>query len=150
MANATARTALSGVQPKAVHAGVNAVKFSYVASASHSGTDVITLGKLPRGAIVDEVILLDTLPAGAASLPSVLNIELGDAGLVDRYLSVSLNTVVLTRATGGVGYLVSVSDAADVLYQTVRATCGATHVQSASQGFEILVMYHMDQTKISG
>src|SRR5688572_19035127 len=143
MANATGRHALAQVQAKAVHAGVNAVRLDFVASASHSAIDIVTMGQIPHGAVYDDVILLDTLPPGATSLPSVTNLTLGVTGAANKFLSVSLNTLVLTRATGGLGYQVSLSDAAPAMYETINAVFGTTHVQSVGQGFSILVKYHL-------
>lgn len=146
MANATADKAGSGAQPRTLHEGQNVVRAKYVADAgiSHSATDVIQCVKVPRGAIIDEVVLLPLV--GEGSTPAAVTVQVGDGVDPNRYISASFSATVILRATTGLGYKYDeshISDAAGDMWDTIDLTLDAGAI-SASQGFYLTVKYHLD------
>lgn len=148
MANANADKAESGVFPRSVHAGAVAVRAKYVAAAgiSHSATDVIQCVKIPRDAIIDEVIISPLV--GEGSTPAVVVVQVGDGADPNRYISSSWSAAAgPLRAQTGLGYKYDsshISDAAGDLWDTIDVTLDAGAI-SASQGFYLTVVYHNDE-----
>ncbi len=142
MADNTASYAQSGVQPKTVHAGANVVRARYTADQSHSATDVIQMVKIPRDAIIDDVVLCPAV--GVGSQPAALTVQVGDGGDPNRYLSASFSSTALLRATSGLGYKYDISDDAAVAYDTIDVTVDAGAL-TVSHAFDLIVTYHMDE-----
>jgi hypothetical protein len=145
MADATGDKAAAGIQPRGIHAGANVVRAKYVAEASHSATDVIQMVKLPNRAIVDDIVLAPLGGGtGEGSSPAVLVVSVGDGVDPNRYYSGSWSSTLVARANmAGIGYQISISDAAAVQFDTVDVTINAG-VLSVSQGFYLTVFYHND------
>ena len=145
MADATADKAKTGVPPRTLHAGANVVRAKYIAEASHSATDVIQMVKIPRDAIIDEVVISPLV--GEGSSPAVLVVSIGDGADPNRYQSASWSATLILRAITGLGYKYDsshISDAAGDLWDTIDVTLDAG-VLSASQGFYVTVTYHNDE-----
>lgn len=147
MANSTAPSAKTGVQPKALHEGVQSVRSVYSASHSHSPTDVIQMVKVPNGAIIDEIIL-SSVP-GSGSAPAVVVFQVGDGDDPNRFASLtfgsgaSAGAGLVARANLGLGYEYSFSDAEIPQYDTIDLTVDAG-VLSAGHVIQLTVLYHVD------
>jgi hypothetical protein len=143
MSNATAPKALAGATPRTIHAGAITVAARYTCSACHSATDVISMVKIPNGAVIDDVVLCHSGDAGSA--PAIAVIQVGDSVSAARYASASWSATLVLRATAGLGHRVSLSDDASVMYQTINLTMTAG-VISVSHVLELIVSYHMDDS----
>lgn len=147
MPDGTADKAKAGVQPRAIHAGMNVVRAKFTAEASSSATDVIQCVKVPNGAIIDEVIFSGVSAGDTGSSPAILNITIGDGDDPNRYASASftLATDNPLRANLGLGHKYEFSDDAAVQFDTIDVTIGTSaNPISASQAFYLTVMYHVD------
>lgn len=133
MATLTNPHTTSGAQPKAVHAGANSITGYYSLTGNLSAGDVIQMVKIPAGAVVTDMVLLQITGAGSAH-----QIAVGDGLSTARYLALtSVSGSVVYRATAGIPYSYSADDTIDVL---VNAVTSATTVGS----FALTVMYKMD------
>jgi hypothetical protein len=101
--------------------------------------------KLPNRAIVDDIVLAPLGGGtGEGSSPAVLVVSVGDGVDPNRYYSGSWSSTLVARANmAGIGYQISISDAAAVQFDTVDVTINAG-VLSVSQGFYLTVFYHND------
>lgn len=138
MATLTATQASSGVAARAGITGVDQVTVQYNSGAtaiSPSATTVF-LAKIPHGATILDVIA--TVSAGSATCPMDVGI---DADLSAFITGMTIGT--LARATKGVPYTVSVSDAAVTRYGILKATV-TPGTLTASVIANVTVLYTMD------
>lgn len=145
MATLVASMAASGVQPRAVHAGVNSVYAIYSLSASISGGDIIQMCKLPDGARVVSVTL--TSPVNISGTSGILNVGTRDD--TDRFIAsatLSANLVFRINNAAGLGWLNDISDAAAVRNTMVEITVGGASATTTTSGsIALIVEYQMDQ-----
>jgi hypothetical protein len=80
----TAAKVASGIQPKATHQGVVAVRGIYTLTAALVINDVIQMVKVPKGAQILEVILTsDDLDTNGSP---TIKLNVGDGNLTDRFI----------------------------------------------------------------
>ncbi len=142
MATYKGTKATDGAQPTYLHAGSITVKSTFTWTATAAASDVVEMVKVPRGAIIDEIVVYDTGGDHA---------NIGDGDSVARFFASSsaLTTRhVLTNTEGvqaGIGYEYDISDAAPVAYDTidlVLAVAGST----VGDVTTMIVSYHCDQS----
>lgn len=94
-------------------APLKVVSGSYTAAAAASGT-VINLCKLPKGAVIHDVIL-DVAALGASS-----TVKVGDGADDDRYIAAtsSANATTLRTGVAGKGYRIGTNAGDDALIAT--------------------------------
>lgn len=145
MATLVASQAQSGIQPRAVHAGVNSVYSVYSLSATLSAGDIIQMCKLPDGARIVEVALTTTVNPLAAAVPY----NVGTSGDVDKYIinaTLSASLVFRLNATAGFGAVEDVSDDASTKYTVVQIEVGGSTTTGTKSGsISLLVQYQLDQ-----
>lgn len=129
-----------GAQPVYLHTGQIAVKSTYTWTATASVGDVVQMVKVPRGAIIDEIVVFSDGGDHA---------NIGDGGSVARYFASSsaLTTRhILTRVEGvqaGIGYQYDISDDAAVAYDTIDLTIVVAD-SSPADVTTMLAYYHCD------
>jgi len=143
MATYQADLALSGVMPRAIHAGVQMAYATYTtASGTLSVGDIIQMLKLPDGAkIVDGWGRISAI-AGS----SVAQINFGTrASSVGLIASATAKDAQMTRFSGALlGATQTVSDAATNRYIMVEALIGGTSLTGTGTiSIECLVAYQM-------
>ena len=140
MATYTGTKAEDGAQPIYLHTGAVVVKSTFTWTATASVGDVVQMIKVPRGAIIDEIVVFDTGGDHA---------NIGDGVSVARYFaSASALTTrhVLTNIEGvlaGIGYQYDISDAAAVAYDTLDLSivvAGSTPADVTT----MIATYHCD------
>lgn len=143
----TAAKVASGIQPKATHQGVVAVRGIYTLAAALVINDVIQMVKVPKGAQILEVILAtDDLDTNGTP---TIKLNVGDGNLTDRFIkqdtvaqaggTVRLGAgIAATLQSGAHGYQYTAEDTIDVLVQAAPAT-GAT-----TGDIVLTVLYHLD------
>lgn len=128
MATLTADKVASTVQPRTVHgATVTQVTSTFALSAALAAADVIELVKVPKGAVILDVVLgVDDLDSGATP---AITLTVGDGDDTDRYIESSTvgqaGGVARLDNEVGVGHAYTAEDTIDVTVGTAPAT-GAT------------------------
>lgn len=124
----------AGIQPRTPHSGVVAVKGVYALAAALVVDDVIQMVKIPKGAmILDMVLSAEDLDSGGS--PAIV-LDVGDGGDTDRFIDGSTigqaggvirlgSGVAAAVADGTNGYVYTADDTIDVYVQVAPAT-GAT------------------------
>lgn len=144
MATLVATTAASGVQPRGIHAGVNAVRAVYSLTATLSAGDIIQMCKLPDGARVIGVSLLSNINPGDACLFNVGTRDDHDQFIASATLSANLSFAI-NRVTGH-GVILDVSDDATNRYSMIEIKVSdATGTGTKSGSISLIVQYHLDQ-----
>lgn len=115
--------ALTGVQPRD-HLGVIPVYATFTATVALALNDVIEMVKVPKEAVILDIILTSTdIDTGAAATMSV-----GDGGSVARYITDSTvgqaGGMVRLTNYAGVGYVYTANDTIDVKITTAPAGGG--------------------------
>lgn len=115
------------------------VQGSYELSAALVINDVIQMVKIPKNAVVDEVILgTDDLDTGGS--PAIV-LEVGDSGDTDRYIAASTvaqaGGVVRLGTVDGMGYTYTAETTIDIKVPTAPATGTTTGT------LKLTVIYHM-------
>jgi hypothetical protein len=146
MATLIASQAGAGVQPRGVHAGVNAVFAVYSVTATLTAADVIQMCKLPDGARVIDAILSSPSKVGGSDG----KINVGSRDDPDELIASADASAVLSgqhiNTTGGVGLVYDVSDDASVKYTMIEAVIAeATGSGTKSGAISLMITYHMDQ-----
>lgn len=114
MATYTATSFL--VNPRLVHAGVNAQTFRYTLSAAASLTDCILLAKVPWGATVVELLESHTTGSTAFAL------DVGYDSSPSAFISAGAQATANRLIHAGVGTQFSGSDDAQPRYSILKAT----------------------------
>ncbi len=138
--------ATNSKQPRLVHAGTITVKNTYSLTASLSAGDVLQLVKIPHGAIIEDIVFVNTVPGD-------YHVTIGDGGDADRFFTSATMTAdagVLymqdyLNAAEGVGYQYNLSDDAAVQYDTIDMTVGTVTTGTAAGAITLLVRYHCDE-----
>ena len=139
--SAAASGAKSGVLPRQIHAGVNAVYSEYTITATLSNGDIIDIAFIPDGARVIQVMVSNS----GDMWDGKINIGTGaDHDLIMQSQTFQQRTVL---STAGVGTVLDVSDAATTRYTTLKAKMSDTTTASGSNAgtLKFYVLYHMDQ-----
>ncbi len=144
MATMIASAALSTVQPRAVHAGVNSVYSVYSLTATLSAGDIIQMCKLPDGARVINASLLSNVNPFA--MVGVFN--LGTRADVDQFImsaTVSANIRFSANNADGHGAVLDVSDDASPNYTMVELSVAAGVTGTQSGSISTIIQYVLDQ-----
>ena len=124
MATLTAHTAVSGVQPRGNHAGVDAVLCEYSVAAAISAGDVMILGKVPNGST-----LVGIYHKGYSSAGNDATVSYSIAGTA---LGAQTGETAAWVENNNLPLLISLSDDAVPLYSYLKANVSA--VTSATAG----------------
>lgn len=130
-------SAMSTVAPGRVY-GSNFRYAAYSGTFSASVSDDISMMRLPRNAVIENIIVGGTVAATAATL------QIGDdAGSKTRYGTVSLSNAATTtwNINAGINYHYSLSD--DDKEVTLLLTASANTSASGSCSIHMGVWYHM-------
>ncbi len=142
--SAVGSAAASGIQPKAVHAGLNAVYSYYSITATLSTGDVITMCKLPDKARVMEVIVGS--PDSNSASPGFYSVGT-DASNTLLVVSASANATLI-RMNTGFGSSIDISDdtAAANPYTNIKIffTSGGT-TGTKSGTLSLILLYTTDE-----
>lgn len=144
MATLVASAALSGVQPRAVHAGVNSVYSVYSLTATLSAGDIIQMCKLPDGARVVNTSLISNVNPFA--MAGVFN--LGTRTDTDQFImsaTVSANLRFNLNNGDGHGAVLDVSDDASPNYTMVELEVSAGVTGTKSGSISTIIQYVLDQ-----
>lgn len=139
MATKTSDKAAAGVQPRAIHAGVNSVYAVYSANgASLSAGDVIQMVKVPDGGRL----------TGLKFRPMIgtVHLSVGDGDDADRYAASAVydSTGTWIDCTLNLGHQYDQSDAAAVHFDTIDVTVVLVSAVSISGVIEMIADYVMD------
>lgn len=148
MATLIASMAASGIQPRAVHAGVNSVHAEYSLSATLSAGDIIQMFKLPDNARVLETRL--TSNVNPFAMAGVFNV--GTRADTDKFIAsatLSANLVFRLNNSDGHGFLNDVSDAAVNRYTMIEVSVGVAGTGSTSGTIKLDMLYSVDQPSLS-
>jgi hypothetical protein len=100
--------------------------------------------KVPRDAIIDEVVL--SAPVGVGSQAAAVTLQVGDGGDPNRYISGSYSATSIHRAATGLGYQYTISDDAAVQFDTIDLTVDAGTL-TAGHTVQLIVTYHLDNAE---
>ena len=139
--------ALSGVQPRAIHAGVNSVFGDYDLEATLADGDVIQLVKLPDNARITGFTLQTT---GAIGTSAELNLGTrANHDLLVASATCAGSQVIgpdsAFAAVGGIGSELDISDADTVRYTMIEATVSGAAGSTLSGNVAVTVNYTIDQ-----
>ena len=147
MATLVGSQAASGVQPRAIHAGVNSVHGDYDLAATVSDGDVIQLVKLPDKARIAGYTLQTTGAIGTSA-----EINLGTRANHDLLVASAtcagsqiIGPDSAFSAVGGIGTELDISDAATVRYTMIEATISGASGSTASGNIAVTINYTLDQ-----
>lgn len=135
MATFTATAAQSTSPPKYLETGMisRTCLWTFSAAAASAG-DVVQMIRIPNGAQIHDVAVLQTFNAAS----STFAVNVGDGGVAARYILSATANATIVRATVGQGYSYSVEDTIDITVATAAsASTGAT--------VRVTVFYSMDQ-----
>lgn len=135
MATFTATAAQSNSPAKFIENGVIARSciWTFSAAAASAG-DVVQMLRIPSGAHVHDVSLIQTFNAASSTFAC----NVGDSGVAARYILSATANATIVRATVGLGYSYSAEDTIDITIATAAsASVGAT--------VRVTVLYSMDQ-----
>lgn len=120
MATLTATAAASGVQPRAVHAGVNSVSVEYSGSTAISpSATTILMAKIPHGAAILDAVA--QISSGAATCPFDIGTSYGGS-LAASAIATGGTKASTLRSTKALPLDISLSDDAAVQYKYVTVT----------------------------
>ena len=137
----------SGVQPRAIHAGVNSVYGDYDLEATLADGDVIQLVKLPDNARIVGFTLQTTEALGTS-----MELNLGTRANHD--LLVASATCAASQiigpdsafaAVGGIGTELDISDAATVRHTMIEATISGAAGATSTGNVAVTINYTLDQ-----
>lgn len=144
MATLIASQAKSGVSPKAVHAGVNAVRSVYSLTATLAAADIIQMCKLPDGARIVDVQLGHEVAIGVAGKLNV-GIRADHDGLIASASVATANRVWGVDAAG-LGKRYDISDDASVRFTMVEIKASDfTGTGTKSGAISLVVSYTVDE-----
>ena len=145
MATLIAAQAQSGIMPRALHAGVNAVHAVYSLSATLSAGDIIQMCKLPDGARIVDVKFGSNVNLGAnADVYSVGTRANPTALITSATCSAGL---IFEPTLLQIGSVLDVSDDAAIQYSMIEvavSTFAGTGTTSGAVSLNIL--YQLDQS----
>lgn len=126
-------------QPEAVHAGLNSARCRVSISATTSAGDVLRIGKLPNGALIDSVVFY----AGAAHADNTI-LKFGVSGSEAAFLTSDTYSVANGIYRGDVNpvNLVNIlSRSDDAVQRFTYITCTPTSVVTAGHLGTLVVNY---------
>ena len=147
MATLVGSQAESGVQPRAIHAGVNSVYGDYDLAATLGVGDVIQLCKIPDGARITGYTLQTTEALGTS-------VELNLGTRTDPDLLVASATCAASQvigpdsafaAVGGIGSVLDRSDADTVKYTMIEVVAAAAAGATSTGNVAVTINYTLDQ-----
>ena len=138
--------ATNAKQPRLVHAGTNTVKNTYSLTASLSAGDVLQLVKIPHGAIIDNIVFVNTVPGD-------YHFTLGDGDDPNRFMvsaTMTADAGVLfmhdyANGAEGYGYQYDLSDDASPQYDTIDMVASTVTTGTAAGAITLIVQYHCDE-----
>ena len=140
--------------PKAIHAGGNTIAWDFNSGATAFGTlsDVILLGKIPSGALIDlQAVRLGTAKM-AASHHALELLAVESAGTFSLWATlIASMTASSTAAAAFVSYIpkkVSLSDDRAVQYVVLALNCTTGASESASFSTQGMVKYTTDGSTV--
>lgn len=143
-----AKMALSGIQPRELHAGLNTVLSIYSLSRTLSASDKIYMCKIPDGARITDIKLTSNVNLFADA--GILNVGTPDsAARFIASVTPSQNLVFTINVADGLGYLNDISDAAETRYTYIQVSCSTAKTGTTSGAISLLVQYMMDQPSTS-
>ena len=144
MGTFTATKAKAGAQARFVSAGMNTAYSEYTATATLSAGDVIQMVKVPKGAIVHNlVVTTNVLQAGSTGSAAILLV--GDGVDTNRYFDeVSASGVAVIKSgleiAANHGYEYTAADTIDITF----ADASGSSVATAAAVFRMSAMYSVD------
>lgn len=133
--------AASGILPREIHAGVNAVCSVYSLTATLTVGDIIQICKLPDGARVLEVIVANDGDVFDGKM------NIGTRADHDKFMASLTFQATTVRANRGLGTTLDVSDAATTRHTMIEAKISDSTSASGSNAgsLHFCVLYSMDQ-----
>ena len=143
MPTQTGTAVASGVMPKAVHAGVNSVSFSFDQGGTSTEASATTflMGKIPSGSTILDIIHKTTYP-GSGACPADVGITNATGSL--SALASQLTCTTVGRAAKGVPYDVDASQTVTAGYETLKVTITPA-TATTSIALNTTVLYTMDK-----
>ena len=146
MATLKASKAKAGAQPRLVHAGSVTVKSTYSLTAAFSAGDVVQMTKVPHGAIIEDVVLINTVPGD-------FHFTIGDGDDPNRYFlsaTMTADAGVLfmhdyANLANGYGYQYNLSDDATDQFDTIDVAVTTVTTGTAAGAITLLCRYHCDE-----
>lgn len=139
--------AQSGIQPREIATGVNAVFAIYSLSRTISLSDKIFMCKLPDGArVIDVRMQFNVNPFADAGI-----INVGTPDNATRFIASvtpSQGLVFSINSPDGQGWLNDISDAATQRFTYVQVSCSAAKTGTTSGALSLVVVYAMDQPQV--
>lgn len=150
MATLVAAQAAAGIQPRAIHAGVNSVYSVYSLTATLSAGDIIQMCKLPDRARIIDVQLSVNVGLGAAGKLNVGTRSDHDQLIASASVVTALR--VFTPATGNtitpnaIGLQYDISDDATTRYTMIEVKASDfTGTGTKSGAIALMIQYQLDQ-----
>lgn len=146
MATMIASQAQSGIQPRALHAGVNSVYAIYSLTATLSAGDIIQMCKLPdRARVVDAILASDVnLAPNATALLNLGNRDDHDCLIASA--TISAHVMFRLNVAGAIGKQFDVSDDATTRYTMIEiAISDFTGTGTKSGAISLNLTYQIDQ-----
>jgi len=145
MATYVAAQAMSGVQARAVHAGVNQVYSIYSLTATLSAGDVIQMCKLPDGARVHDVVFAFNVNPGANADEYNVGTRATPTALIQS-ATCSANVMFRLNQAGNIGRQFTVSDDAANRFTMIEVTPTTFAGTGTKSGALMLsITYSVDQ-----
>jgi len=144
MGTFTSNKAATGAQARFVQAGANAVYAEYTGTATLSAGDVIQMVKVPKGAIVhDIVVTTNVLHAGSTGSAAILLV--GDGVDDNRYFDqVSASGLAVIKSgleiAANHGYEYTAADTVDITVEDLSLSS----VGTAAPVFRMSLIYNVD------
>lgn len=133
--------AASGILPREIHAGVNAVYSVYSLTATLTVGDIIQICKIPDGGRVLEVIMSNNGDVFDGKM------NIGTRADHDKFVASLTFQATTIRANRGCGSVLDVSDAATTRHTMLEAKISDSTSASGSNAGSLCwtVLYSMDQ-----
>jgi hypothetical protein len=139
VATLIASAAQSGIQPRTVHAGVNAVHSVYSATSTLSASQTVNICRIPDGARITGV------KANATTNLKQLVFSVGVPGDTEVFItSASCGTTKVFYADGGIGNKYDTSDDAALASTLVVGTITTSASGTSGGSVSWIVEYFMD------
>lgn len=149
MATYISSQAMSGIQARAVHAGVNSVYSIYSLTATLSAGDIIQMCKLPNNARVLDVNLMTNVNPGANADTYCVGTR-ADATCLVSSATLSKNLSFRINQATGLGKVFTVSDDAVNRYSMIEISVPAFAGTGTKSGaISLNILYTIDQEKPS-
>jgi hypothetical protein len=146
MATVTANKAKAGVAARTLHAGMNTAYSEYTGTATLAAGDIIQMVKVPKGAIVHDMVISTNI-LNAASTGSAAILTVGDGVDPNRYhdqISASALAVLVqgfdTTLGANHGYEYTAADTVDIVLEDLPGSS----VSTAAPVFRMSLMYSVD------